>query len=135
MGRILSVVAVLAIGFLSACGGGAPDIDVVERHDMGSIQKGQAASASLIVRNTGKAPLDVQSVSTSCGCTTAVMEPTTIPAGGQGVLRVTYDSNAHAEDMGPIKRYVFIASNDPDEGDVRVEIAVDVVSARPGEGQ
>ncbi|WP_316980378.1 DUF1573 domain-containing protein [Shumkonia mesophila] len=135
MARILSVVAVLTIGFLSACGGGAPDIDVVERHDMGSIQKGQAASANLIVRNTGKAPLDVQSVSTSCGCTTAVMEPKTIPAGGQGVLRVIYDSNAHAEDMGPIKRYVFVASNDPDEGDVRIEFAVDVLSARPGDGQ
>jgi len=135
MARILSVVAVLTTGFLSACGGGAPDIDVVDRHDMGSIQKGQAASANLIVRNTGKVPLDVQSVSTSCGCTTAAMEPKTIPAGGQGVLRVTYDSNAHAEDMGPIKRYVFVASNDPDEGDVRIEFAVDVLSARPGDGQ
>ncbi|MDX9861430.1 MAG: DUF1573 domain-containing protein [Rhodospirillales bacterium] len=135
MRSVLSVITVVATVVLSACVGGTPDIAVVERHNMGSIQKGLAVSASLIVRNAGKAPLDVQSVSTSCGCTTAVMEPKTIPAGGQGVLRVIYDSNAHAEDMGPIKRYIFVASNDPDEGEVRIEIAVDVVSARSGEGR
>jgi len=126
MRRVLSVVALLAVAVLAACVLDAPDIDVVERHDMGAIRKGQSATASLIVRNTGKAPLDVQSVSTSCGCTAAVMEPRTIPAGGQGVLRVTYDSAAHAEDMGPLKRYVFIASNDPDEGDLRIEISIEV---------
>jgi len=122
--RVLLLAPVLVL--VSGCLLDVPDIDVVARHDMGSIRKGQVASASLVVRNTGSAPLVVQAVSTSCGCTTAVLEPTTIPAGGEGVLRIAYDSNAHAEDMGPIRRDVFVASNDPDEGDLRVEIAVNV---------
>lgn len=124
MRRILLVLPVLVL--LSACVFDAPDIDVVERHDMGSIRKGQVASAALVVRNTGKAPLAIQSVSTSCGCTTATLSPTTIQAGGEGVLRIAYDSNAHAEDAGAIKRYVFVASDDPDENEVRIEITVNV---------
>ena len=124
MRRILLVLPLLVL--LSACVGDVPDINVVARHDMGSIRKGQVASASLVVRNTGRAPLDILSVSTSCGCTTATVSPTTIPAGGEGVLRIAYDSNAHPEDAGPINRYVFIASNDPDESELRIEVAVNV---------
>jgi len=111
---------------LSACLAEAPDIDVVSGVDLGSIVKGDVATATLAVRNSGGAPLVIQSVSTSCGCTTATIEPMTIPAGGKGILHIAYDSNAHAEDAGPIRRHVFIASNDPDEDDTRVELLVEV---------
>lgn len=114
------------LGLVSACVLDTPDIDVVERHDFGNVQKGRIAAAELVVRNTGKAPLEVRYVSTSCGCTKASIDSKTIPGGGRSTLRVAYDSGAHDEDVGEIKRYVFIASNDPDEDDVRIELTMNV---------
>ena len=126
MRRSLFVLPFLTL--LAACIADVPDIDVVTRHDMGTIHKGQVATTSIVVRNTGRAPLVVQSASTSCGCTTAILSPETIPAGGKGLLRVSYDSNAHPKDLGRIKRFVFLATNDPDESDVRITLTVDVTA-------
>lgn len=115
------------LGLVSACILEAPDIDVVGRHDFGRVNKGQTATAEFVVRNTGDAPLEVSNIATSCGCTQATIDTKSIPAGGEAVLRVAYDSAAHAEDMGKIKRYVFVSSNDPDEDDVRIELVMNVV--------
>ena len=41
------------------------------------------------VSNEGDAPLVVETVTTSCGCTTAVLEPMTIAPGESGILRIT----------------------------------------------
>lgn len=116
------------LGLVSACLLDAPDIDVVGRHDFGRVPKGQTATAELVVRNTGDAPLEVSNVATSCGCTQATIDTRSIPAGGETVLRVAYDSAAHAEDIGEINRYVFVSSNDPDEDDVRIELIMNVVA-------
>ncbi len=116
------------LGLLSACVFEAPDIDAVSRHDLGIVPKGQIAAADLVVRNVGDEPLKVKYIGTSCGCTKATLEPRTIPAGGEGTLHVAYDSGIHPEDLGELKRYVFIASNDPDEDDFRIELNMNVVA-------
>ncbi len=112
--------------FLSACFFDAPKIDVITQHDLGIIAKGQIAQASFSVRNTGSAPLEIQSVSTSCGCTKASVTPRTIPAGGEGILEVAYDSGAHEADMGKITRLVFLHTNDPDKDSVRIQLDVQI---------
>ncbi len=86
--------------------------------------KGKIAVANLPVRNLGNAPLKVESISTSCGCTTAKLSSMTIPAGGEANLRVEYDSNAHESDRGPLERYVFISSNDPQDQDLQIKFSV-----------
>ncbi len=119
-------IAVLAALLLTACSSAAPDIEVATAHDMGAVVKGEPAVAELTVRNLGNGPLTVSSVSTSCGCTTATLTPMVIPAGGQADLRVEYDSAVHEADIGPIERFVFISSDDPDEDDVRIRFTVTV---------
>jgi hypothetical protein len=108
---------------LAACAPGAPDIDVARTHDMGAVVKGELAVADLSVQNLGGAPLTVEAVSTSCGCTKATLTPMIIPPGGEARLHV-YDSDAHEIDLGPIKRSIYISSDDPDEDDVQIIFTV-----------
>jgi len=125
------LLTILAAGWLlAACSPSVPDIDVVSEFDMGSVDKGQLAITDLTVRNVGDGPLTVQSVSTSCGCTKATLSPMVVPAGGEARLHVEYNSGAHEEDLGMIERSIFIASDDPDEGDVQIQFTV-IVDAKP----
>jgi len=121
---IFRVAFLLSVGVLAGCGEGAPDIDVVDSYDMGTIVKGELAVADLAVRNRGDGPLTVAGVSTSCGCTKATLAPMIIPAGGEGRLHIEYDSTAHESDLGRIDRSIFISSDDPDEDDVQIRFTV-----------
>jgi hypothetical protein len=73
--------------------------------------------------------LVIESVSTSCGCTSAQVIPTTLEAGGSGVLQITFDSGAHGpEELGQVMRQVFIASNDPDQPEVDFRFTAEILS-------
>lgn len=117
---------------LVACGFAQPGIAVdATNFDFGEVVNGEIATHDFIVRNEGNAPLIVESVITTCGCTTATLEPMTIPAGESGVLHVAFDSGAHGPDLtGEIIRQVFITSNDPDQPETVFEISANVL-ARP----
>lgn len=115
---------------LTACGG-QPDIAMdVKRHDFGVIRQGEVVTARVAVRNTGQRDLRIEAVSTSCGCTTAEVEPDVIPPGSEGTLTIRYDSGVHP-DSGQVRRDIFVASNDPDEPEVVVIITAEVQA--PGE--
>jgi len=74
----------------------------------------------------------VEAVSTSCGCTTATLEPMTIQPGETALLRIEFDSGAHGpEANGPLTRQVFIASNDPEQTETVVEIKANVLPPAP----
>lgn len=114
----------LTLILLAACGGtgaavepaaGAPRLALeTATLELGEMPNGEIATREVAVRNDGDAPLVVSSVTTSCGCTTAALEPMTIAPGQSGVLRVTFDSGAHGPDLrGPLLREVMMASNDP----------------------
>ena len=124
MRKVIWILLFLTIGLLTACGAAEPDIDVTATYDFGYINKGDVAAADVPVRNLGTGDLTVVAVSTSCGCTTAVLSPMTIPPGGEATLRVAYDSAVHEADMNKIERYVFISSDDPDEADVQIKFTV-----------
>jgi len=80
------------------------------------------------VRNIGQKPLVVDSVSTSCGCTSATLEPMTIDPGETANLHIELDSGAHGDELtGPLIRQVFIASNDPQQPEAQVELSVDIL--------
>lgn len=122
--KMLRTALLIAALALAACSEGAGDIEVVESYDLGTVVKGERAVADLAVYNRGDRPLTVLGVATSCGCTTATLDPMVIPAGGEGHLRIEYDSAAHETDLGRIDRSVFISSDDPDEDDVQIRFSV-----------
>ncbi len=111
----------LLIGLLllAACGGGgsagAPRIGLETMAlELGEMPNGEIAERVVAVRNDGDAPLVVTSITTSCGCTTAALEPMTIAPGESGALRIAFDSGAHGPELrGPLMREVTLVSNDP----------------------
>ncbi len=122
----------LALSFLvlllGGCAGGKPDIAVeTKRHDFGPVKQGDVVTTEIAVRNTGNKQLKIESVATSCGCTSAQVTPKIIPSGGEGTLLIRYDSGSHP-DKGPIERHVYIASNDPEKSEVDILITADVQS-------
>jgi hypothetical protein len=103
-----------------------PNIAVdTTRHDFGQIKQGDVVTAEIAVRNSGQKELKIESVATSCGCTSAQVKPKIIPSGGEGKLLVRYNSGTHP-DKGPIERHVYIASNDPEKAEVDITITAEV---------
>ncbi len=125
-------IAVLVLVFvLVAYGARGPDIALsATQHDFGDIEQGQVAVTEITVSNMGAGDLKIESVSTSCGCTSARVEPTVIPPGGEGKLIIRYDSGVHP-DNGRIRRYIYIASNDPDEPEAQVIVTANVQAPAP----
>lgn len=113
---------------LAACGGGAdagaPRIGLeTSALELGEMPNGEIAERVVAVRNDGDAPLVVTLVVTSCGCTTAALEPMTIAPGESGALRIAFDSGAHGPDLrGPLMREVTLVSNDPALPEATVEV-------------
>jgi hypothetical protein len=127
-GLILSIV--LAGLFLAACASGQPQINLeTTNFDFGDVANGAILSYDIVVSNKGTKPIIAKSVSTTCGCTTASLEPMTIPASGTANLHITFDSGAHGPDLtGQVTRQIFITSNDPDQPEVMVEFTANVIA-------
>jgi hypothetical protein len=129
---ILLPLLILVVGLLVACSGREPEIAVESTAlDLGDVPNGETISRDVTVRNTGAGILVVESITTSCGCTTASLEPMQLQPGESGVLHIEFDSGAHGEELaGPLVRQVFITSNDPARPEVTVELAANVTAPR-----
>lgn len=62
-------------------------------HDFGTINEGQKVIHVYKVKNTGDAPLIIQSAQPSCGCTVPDWTKDPIPVGGSGFVKAEFDSN------------------------------------------
>jgi uncharacterized protein (DUF58 family) len=139
-GRRLSFVLFLALALLgllalAACSSGEPQIDLeTTRLELGDVPNGQVVEREVTVRNTGTGELVVEEISTSCGCTSATLEPMQLAPGESGVLHIEFDSGAHGEELtGPLVRQVFLNSNDPAQPEATVELSVNVTARQRGE--
>lgn len=136
--RYSRIAPLLALGLLmgvllAACGEAAPDIDLSQSSaDLGPVTNGEIQTLEIPVRNLGGSELIIEAVTTSCGCTTADITPEVIAAGGSGLLTIRFDSGAHGPDeVGPVMRQVFIASNDPDETEFEFRFTAEIIPAQP----
>lgn len=118
---------------LAGCASGEPDILLEqEQLDLGPVQNGDVRSFEVGVVNQGSRDLVIEAVSTSCGCTSARVIPTTLGPGESGSLQVTFDSGAHGpEELGPVLKQVFIASNDPDSPEVEFRLSAEILPPPP----
>ena len=130
MKKGILITFILAGLFLAACAGGQPQINLeTTNFDFGNVVNGEVLSREIVVSNEGNEPIIAQSVSTTCGCTTATLEPMTIPAGGSANLLITFDSGAHGPELtGQVTRQIFITSNDPDQPEAMVEFTANIIN-------
>ncbi len=62
-------------------------------HDFGTITEGQVVEYTYAFKNTGVAPLIIQTAQGSCGCTVPDWSKDPIPVGGTGFVKAKFDSN------------------------------------------
>ncbi len=126
---LLLVLIISGVTSLAACNSSTPQLEIeTTKMDLGNVVNGDVAVREVAVRNTGEAPLVVESVSTSCGCTSATLTPMTIAPGKTGTLHIEMDSGAHGPGLtGPLVRQVFLASNDPNQPEAQVELSINIL--------
>ncbi|MBX2965167.1 MAG: DUF1573 domain-containing protein [Cyclobacteriaceae bacterium] len=62
-------------------------------HDFGTIQEGKKVTYTYKFKNTGEAPLIIQGVQPTCGCTAPDWSKEPIPPGGEGFVKAEFDSS------------------------------------------
>jgi len=105
--------------------------------DWGEVPYDRAVTQEFLVKNEGGEPLEILAVTTSCGCTTARVDSEMIEPGGTTRLWVTFDPTVHEPTTGPVVRFVYLRTNDPDNPEVSLELHATLVKptgAGTGEG-
>lgn len=76
-------------------------------HDYGDIKKGSDGTCEFIFKNTGKQPLVLSNVLSSCGCTVPTWPKEPVLAGKSAVIKVVYDTKR----IGIISKTITVTSN------------------------
>ncbi|MFY0643842.1 MAG: DUF1573 domain-containing protein [Bacteroidia bacterium] len=72
-----------------------PQIEFEKKsHDFGTFEEGVQATYTFTFKNTGNAPLVLNSVKPSCGCTSPKWTKEPVAPGEEGTIVVTYNSKA-----------------------------------------
>lgn len=103
----------------------APHLSFTEsQHDFGTVNEGKVVDYTFKFKNSGKGVLEVKNVSTSCGCTVALISSKTLKPGEEGTLRVELDTK---DREGKMNRNVTIQSNDPKEPTQALLLFADII--------
>jgi hypothetical protein len=114
---------------LAGCNWGGEDPQVTVSpvgFDFGNISA-DPVTTTFAVNNHGNRSLQIESITTSCGCTTAEISRQTIGPGESAKLTVNFDPQTHAGAVGDFLRSVYLRTNDPANPEVEVQIKANVV--------
>jgi hypothetical protein len=103
----LSAQTMVPAGATDPAAGGAIIKFEEETHDFGDLLQGGDASWVFKFTNEGTTDLIISGAKGSCGCTVPKWSSEPVPPGGEGEIRVQYDSNR----IGGISKSVTINSN------------------------
>jgi hypothetical protein len=134
MKKLLFSLAIAGIGFFmntavaqEVASGAAIDFNK-EVHDYGTIEQGADGTCEFEFKNTGTAPLIIQTAKGSCGCTVPSYPKEPIAPGASASIKVKYDTNR----VGPINKSVTITSNASNEPTKVIRIKGNVNAAPQG---
>lgn len=103
----------------------APLFEVTNRTiDFGEITKGTVYRTSLIVHNRGDSPLALEKVSSSCGCTAAIINNPVIQPGETGEIKISFDSRQF---RGRVEKTIYLNTNDPAASPALIKVAGEVI--------
>jgi hypothetical protein len=126
--RFIILVSILTF-LLAACSSGQSRISPeMTEFSFGDVVNGEILTKEIVVTNTGSAPLVIEGISTSCGCTTAEMDVEQIDVSQSATLSIHFDSGAHGRELtGEFSRQVFIATNDPHNPEIVVKFNANIL--------
>ncbi len=92
--------------------------------DFGEVEFGKTVEHIFEVKNSGNEPLEINRVSTSCGCTKAKIDKEKLEPNESATLLVTYDSGAMGRTIigKKVERFIYVRSNDPVDPQVEATI-------------
>lgn len=76
-------------------------------HDYGTVVQASDGSCQFVFKNKGKAPIILNDVKASCGCTIPEWTRTPVAPGEKGSIKVTYNTN----NVGSFTKTITIQSN------------------------
>ncbi len=91
-------------------------------HDFGRVIQGEVITYAFRLENTGRKPLVIASVSSSCGCTVADYPTGALEPGSEGYIKVTFDSNNRRGFQS--KTVTVLANTQPNSVTLRVKAQV-----------
>ncbi len=92
-------------------------------HDFGKIKQGDVVTHEFVFKNAGGAPLLVEKVETTCGCTAALVSEKTIAPGKEGKIKTTFDTRGYS---GRLSRYIYLISNDGENTRRELTLVADI---------
>jgi len=117
MKKVISIIAFTAFIILQSCSQSSQSAEtqkagaVIEfentEHDFGTIPLGGDGAYEFIFRNTGKDPLVLKNVRSSCGCTIPEWPKEPIKKGEQGKIKVRYNTRI----TGTFSKSISVYSN------------------------
>ena len=93
--------------------------------DFGKVLTQKTLHKDFVIRNFGTEDLDIEKVSTTCGCTVAEEPPKVVKPGQSAVLKIKFETRTYA---GPVERKILIQSNDPVKNPLELKIKATVVA-------
>ena len=91
--------------------GPAPKLTCAEpTHSFGEVDEDQKVEHEFIIKNEGDAPLENISTKTSCGCTVAKLDKTTLAPGEETKIAATLSVKGR---QGELSKTITVSSNDP----------------------
>jgi len=97
-----------------------------DHHDFGNVLQGKTVEYTFRFENKGTEDLLIKEVTTSCGCTAALVSSNTVKPGENGEITVSYDSQGRA---GAVSRTITVVSNDLVEPVKELTITATVTSS------
>ncbi|MFQ5906527.1 MAG: DUF1573 domain-containing protein, partial [bacterium] len=92
-------------------------------HNFGRLLEGQSATHTFRFQNVGDKSLVIDKVSTTCGCTAALVSDSIIDPGEKGEIKATFNSRGR---MGFQNKSISVRSNDPEQTLVKLAIKGEV---------
>ena len=98
-----------------------PRLEIADTtYNFGKMQRGTERSHTFVLKNTGEAPLRIETGTPSCKCTVSDLETSTIAPGESVDLKMTWKAQT---DVGPFRQWVPVTTTDP--ANSSLELAVE----------
>jgi hypothetical protein len=120
----LSILAVLALA--AAAPGQARKPRAVFKatsHDFGKVKQGDVVTHEFTFQNEGSAPLAVEKIETTCGCTAALVSDKNVGPFKEGKIKLTFDTRGYS---GRLTRYLYFISNDASNPRRELSVSADI---------
>jgi hypothetical protein len=117
---VAALLAVVHLGPACADQSEPPHIQFGEiTFDFGTMYQHEQVTHAFVFRNTGGSQLEIERVRSTCGCTAAMPEKTSLAPGESGRINITFSSGSM---RNRITKHIHVDSNDPDQARVTLTI-------------